>query len=148
MTTTLGRQVFLNLPVRDVQRSIDFFKLIGFTFDERFAEERSACVVVNDSTRVVLIDARRFGDFTDLAPCDTHTHAEVIVSFTVESPAAVDELVQAAITAGARPALQPMRRGSMYLWSFHDPDGHQWEVVHLGEGSARAASAGAAAAAG
>lgn len=132
MTTTLGRLVFLNLPVRDVERSADFFRLLGFDLDERFSDAASTCVVVNDSTRVILLQEKRFRDFTDMAPCDTSTHTEVIVSFTVQSAAAVDELVQTAITAGARPALQPMKKGAMYLWSFYDPDGHHWEVVHLG----------------
>jgi len=125
------RQLFVNLPVRDLARSKAFFARLGFEFDPRFTDANAACMVVSALGFVMLLQDRFFRTFTKREPCDTTRHAEALVAFSCESRAAVDALVGAALDAGATAAMDPVDHGFMYERSFHDPDGHHWEAFWM-----------------
>lgn len=127
----MGRKLFLNLAVADLPQAVDFFTALGFTFDARFTDESATCMVVNDETSVMLLVAERFQEFTKRQLCDSSTHTEAIVALSADSRAEVDDLVHRALGAGGKPANDPMDLGCMYGWSFYDPDGHLWEVLHM-----------------
>ncbi len=131
------RMMFVNLPVRDLGRARDFFGRLGFAFDPRFTDEKAACMVVSELGCVMLLDERFFRRFTRREPCDTSRLIEGLVALSCESRAEVDALVRAALDAGGAPAMEPVDRGFMYEWSFHDPDGHQWAVLWLAPEVAR-----------
>ena len=126
-----NRKLFVNLPVQDLDRSVEFFTKLGFSFDPRFTDETATCMLVGEYAYVMLLTEARFGDFTTKQTSDATAQTEAIMCFSASSRDEVDELVRTALDAGASPAKEPMDQGFMYGWSFHDPDGHHWEVLWM-----------------
>ncbi|WP_205695455.1 VOC family protein [Conexibacter sp. SYSU D00693] len=124
------RVVFVNLPVTDVRASQAFFGRLGFTFNEQFTDESCACMVVSEQAYVMLIAEPRFKDFTAKPIADAQT-TEAIVCVSAEDREDVDRLADTALEAGGTPANDPMDHGFMYGRSFHDLDGHLWEVMWM-----------------
>ncbi len=123
--------LFINLSVRDLKRSVEFFRQLGFKFDRRFTDDQAACMIVNDHAHVVLLSEPFFKTFTKRRVCDRQSHTESVVACSCGSRAEVDELTEKAINAGGKRALAPVDLGFMYGASFYDLDGHHWEVVWL-----------------
>jgi uncharacterized protein len=129
----MARMTFVNLPVRDLQRSIGFFAQLGFAFDPQFTDDSAACMIISDQAFAMLITEERFKEFTTKAIADARTTTEVLVALSVESREEVDELVTTALAAGGAPAGDRLEDDFMYGWSFEDPDGHIWELIHMDE---------------
>ena len=129
-----SRSIFVNLAVRDLGRSVEFFRKLGFEFNAQFTDESASCMVVGDGAFVMLLVHDRFKDFTKKPIVDSHAQTEVLVAVSAESREAVDAMVNAALAAGGSPANEPQDHGFMYGWSFQDPDGHIWEVVWMDPG--------------
>jgi predicted lactoylglutathione lyase len=126
-----SRKIFVNLAVEDLDRAIEFFTKLGFSFDKRFTDETATCMIVSEEAFVMLLTKDRFKDFTGKEIADSRKETEAILSLSAESREGVDQLVHTALEAGGSPAKEPMEMGNMYGWSFQDPDGHLWEVVWL-----------------
>jgi predicted lactoylglutathione lyase len=131
MTAKPARKIFVNLPVRDLKRSMEFFAKLGFEFNPRFTDDKAACMVVSDEAFVMLLVEPFFKTFTEKQLCDSSSHTEAICALSCGSRAAVDETVQQAIAAGGKHAMPAMDHGFMYGWSFYDLDGHHWEVFWM-----------------
>jgi uncharacterized protein len=131
MAEQRSRKIFVNLAVRDLERSVAFFTELGFAFDPRFTDERATCMIVSEEAFVMLLTEPFFETFTKRERCDTTKQTEGLFALSCESRAEVDEMVQRAIAAGGQPAMDPMDHGFMYGWSFYDPDGHHWELVWM-----------------
>jgi uncharacterized protein len=131
VAATSPRKIFVNLPVRDLQRSVEFFTRLGFTFDPRFTDSQATCMIISEEAYVMLLVEKRFKDFTKKQLCDTSTHTEGLFALSVGSRAEVDEMVKTAIAAGGKHAVDPIDHGFMYGWSFYDLDGHHWEVFYM-----------------
>src|SRR5918999_630696 len=127
MADTRSRQIYVNLAVRDVKRSMGFFSQLGFQFNPKFTDENAACMIINDDAYVMLLGEPFFKTFTKRELCDTSRHTEGLFAISCESRAAVDETVKKAVAAGGAHAMDPQDHGFMYGWSFYDPDGHHWE---------------------
>jgi hypothetical protein len=127
----MSRLLFLNLPVADLPASRALFDALGFSFDERFCDEQAACMVVSDQAFVMLLERDRFADFVTKPLADAHQATGLTVAVSAESREAVDAFAEAALTAGATPAKDPQEYGFMYQRSFHDLDGHLWEVMWM-----------------
>ena len=123
------RKMFVNLPVRDLNRSMRFFSALGFTFNPRFTDERAACMVVSDEVSVMLLTEQFFRTFTTRRLCNTTRETEGLFALSCRSKAEVDEMVQTAIAQGGRHAMDKQDHGFIYGWSFYDLDGHHWEVI-------------------
>ncbi|GAA2357100.1 VOC family protein [Nonomuraea africana] len=123
--------IFVNLPVKDLDRSKNFFTGLGFTFNRQFTDEKAACLVISDTIYAMLLTEEFFKSFTKKDIADAHTTTEAIVALGVESREKVDELADKALASGGSPANDPMDEESMYGRSFQDPDGHLWEVVWM-----------------
>jgi predicted lactoylglutathione lyase len=126
MTTTTSRKIFVNLAVEDLKRAVGFFTDLGFTFDERFTDDKATCMIVSDEAFVMLLERDRFKDFTSKELSDPATSTEAILAFSAESRHEVDALYECAIASGGKPANEPQDYGFMYSQSFQDPDGHLW----------------------
>lgn len=126
-----SRLIFVNLPVEDLQASVAFFGALGFEFDQRFTDDSGTCMVVSEQAYVMLLERSRFASFTPRAVADARSATEAILAVSAESREAVDAFADAALQAGASPANEPMDHGFMYGRSFHDLDGHLWEVVWM-----------------
>lgn len=131
MAAASPRKIFVNLPVRDLKRSVEFFTRLGFTFDPRFTDDSATCMVISEEAYVMLLVEKRFKDFTKKQLCDTSTHTEGLFALSTGSRAEVDDMVKAAIAAGGTHAADPIDHGFMYGWSFYDLDGHHWEVFYM-----------------
>ena len=131
MAIQTSRKLFVNLAVEDLGRSVAFFEGLGFSFDPRFTDESGTCMVVSDEAFVMLLVNDRFKDFTKNELADPTRQTEAIVAFSVESREDVDAFADKALATGGRPANEPMELGFMYGRSFHDPDGHLWEIFWM-----------------
>ena len=125
------RKMFVNLSVRDLKKSMDFFSQLGFRFNPKFTDDKAACMIVNNDAFVMLLGEPFFRTFTRRELCDRQTHTEGLFAITCDSRAQVDELVKKAIAAGGEPAMDPTDHGFMYGWSFYDVDGHHWEAFWM-----------------
>jgi uncharacterized protein len=131
MSVNGNRKLFVNLAVQDLERSVEFFSKLGFSFDERFTDETATCMVVSDDAFVMLLTQPRFRDFTKKELADPTRQTEAIVAFSAGSREEVDELADRALGSGASPANEPIDMDFMYGRSFHDPDGHLWELIWM-----------------
>jgi predicted lactoylglutathione lyase len=125
------RKIFVNLPVHDLKRSLEFFGKLGFEFNPEFTNDQGACMLVSEQAFVMLLTQPFFQSFTQKRLCDTSTHTEALFALSCSNRAEVDELVKTAIAAGGKQALDPQDHGFMYGWSFYDLDGHHWEVLWM-----------------
>jgi uncharacterized protein len=123
--------MFVNLPVKDLKRSIAFFEKLGFDFDPHFTDEHATCMIVGDGAFVMLLEEARFKDFARKPISDARRGTEGIFSISTVSRAEVDRLLTIALDAGAEPAAEKQEDTFMYGRSFYDPDGHHWEVMYL-----------------
>jgi predicted lactoylglutathione lyase len=131
MTDPRPRKLFVNLAVRDLERSKAFFAKLGFGFDPRFTDEKAACMALSPEAFVMLLTEPFFRGFTKRELCDTRRQTEGLFCLSCDSRAEVDALVKTALAAGGSPAMDPQDHGFMYGWSFYDPDGHHWEVMWM-----------------
>ncbi|MFS0860712.1 VOC family protein [Paenibacillus taichungensis] len=126
-----AKQIFVNLPVKDLKRSVDFFTKVGFEFNVNFTDESATCMIIGENIYAMLLVEDRFQSFISKKISNAADTAEVIVALSVESREQVDLIVQAALDAGAKPYNDPQDHGFMYGWSFQDPDDHLWEVSYM-----------------
>ena len=126
-----AKQIFVNLPVKDLKRSVDFFTKVGFEFNANFTDESATCMIIGDNIYAMLLVEDRFQSFISKKISNAADTAEVIVALSVESREQVDLIVQAALDAGAKPYNDPQDHGFMYGWSFQDPDDDLWEVSYM-----------------
>jgi len=131
MNEPTARKLFVNLPVRDLKRSVDFFTKLGFRFDADYTDETATCMIVSDEAFAMLLTRERFREFTRKEICDTSSHTEGLFALSCTSREEVDALVETALEAGGKTAMDPQDHGFMYGWSFYDLDGHHWEVFWM-----------------
>ena len=124
-------QIFINLPVRDLQASIAFYAQLGFTFNPQFTDETGTCMIVSDTIFVMLLTHDKFKSFTPNPICDAKTSTEVLLAMPRDSREAVDAMVHDAVAAGGATYSQPQDHGFMYAHGFQDLDGHIWEVFFM-----------------
>jgi predicted lactoylglutathione lyase len=127
----MAKQIFVNLPVRDLQRSIDFFTNVGFNFDPQFTDATATCMILGDNFFAMLLTEEKFRTFTPKPICDATKFTEVLVALAVDDRGQVDEFVRRAVAAGGSTYNEPQDHGFMYSHGFQDPDGHVWEVFFM-----------------
>lgn len=127
----MSRQIFVNLPIADMQRSKAFFTALGFSFNPQFTNDQGACMVIADNIFAMLLVQPFFKTFIDTDIADATKSTEVLVCLSCSSRSEVDELVKKAVAAGGTPHRQPQDHGFMYGHGFHDPDGHVWELAYM-----------------
>ncbi len=130
-TPAKPRQLYVNIAVRDLERSKAFFDKLGFSFNPKFSDDKAACMIVGSDAFVMLLSEPFFKTFTKKAIADAASSTQALYAFSAESREEVDRLVKIAIESGGSPSMPPMDHGFMYGWSFCDPDGHQFEVIWM-----------------
>jgi predicted lactoylglutathione lyase len=131
----MNTKLFINLPVKNLPRSVAFFTSLGFSFNAQFTDENATCMIINSDAFVMLLVEDFFKNFTPKRLSDANKMTEVLVSISVDSREKVDELVNKAFEAGAKFTKQPEDLDNMYGWGFQDLDGHIWEVIYMDESS-------------
>jgi predicted lactoylglutathione lyase len=127
----MSRLLFLNLPVTDLHASRSFFSELGFEFNEKFCDDKAACMVVSDQAYVMLLQRDRFAEFVTRPVADAGEESALTVCISADDRGAVNALADAALAAGATSAKDPQDYGFMYQRSFHDLDGHLWEIAWM-----------------
>ena len=131
-TTTTNQQIYVNLPVKDLQQSMAFFKSLGYGFNADFTNDSGACMVIADGhIYAMLLTESFFQTFTKKPVAEARKSTEVIVCLACDSRADVDALVAKALAAGGQAPNAPQDMGFMYSHGFEDLDGHVWELVHM-----------------
>lgn len=129
----MATKIFVNLPVRDLNKTIEFFTKLGFTFNPQFTDENATCMIVGEDIFVMLLVEKFFKTFTKKEICDTAKNTEVIVALSAESREKVDQMTTKAIEAGGRETRERQDHGWMYGRAFQDIDGHLWEIIYMDE---------------
>jgi predicted lactoylglutathione lyase len=127
----MNTKIFVNLPVKDLQKSIAFFTQLGFSFNPQFTDETATCMIVSEDIFVMLLTHDKFKMFTPKDICDATTSTEVLVCLSSEGRENVDDMVRKAVAAGGSTYREPQDHGFMYGHGFQDLDGHIWEVVYM-----------------
>jgi uncharacterized protein len=128
---TSPRKLFVNIPVTDLQRSIDFFEALGFTFNAQFTDATATCMLVGEDAYFMLLTRPKFADFSKRPAGDPRTETNALFAFSVGSREEVDEVVRKALAAGGAAAGDAQDHGFMYQSSFYDVDGYHWEVFWM-----------------
>ena len=129
----MAAQIFVNLPVKDLNKTMEFFTKLGFTFNPKFTDENAACMVIGENIYAMLLVEKFFNSFTKKEICDSTKSTEAILAITSESRNKVDEMIKNALDAGGTEPRNPQDHGWMYGRSFQDIDGHLWEVFYMDE---------------
>ncbi len=127
----MATQIFVNLPVKDLDRSKTFFARLGYSFNPKFTDATAACMVISKDINAMLLTEPKFKEFTDKPIVNAKEATEVLVYLSQESRAKVNEIVDTAVRAGAVESRPAMDHGFMFGRSFHDLDGHIWEIIWL-----------------
>ena len=127
----MSTQIFVNLPVKNLQTSVEFFGKLGYTFNPQFTDENATCMIISDDIFAMLLVEPYFRSFIEKDVADAHKTAEVILALSAENREAVDALVGKALAAGATEPRPAKDYGFMYQRSYQDLDGHLWEVFHM-----------------
>lgn len=130
----MASKIFVNLPVKDLNKSKDFFASLGFKFNPQFTDENAACMIIGENIFAMLLVEKFFKSFLpNKEICDTKRNAEALLAISVESRAKVDELMKIAIETGGKEYRTTQDYGWMYGRAFEDLDGHIWEVFFMDE---------------
>ena len=126
----MSTKIFVNLPVKDLNKSMAYFKALGWTFNPQFTDDTAACMVISDDIYAMLLTHEKFKEFTDKKIADGGS-VEALIALGVGSKDEVNRIVDAALKAGGKEAKPPQDYGFMQLRSFLDLDGHHWEIMYM-----------------
>jgi uncharacterized protein len=129
----MSKQIFINLPVKELKKSITFFKKLGFKFNPQFTDDKAACMIIGENIYSMLLLEKFFKSFTKKKVADAKKTTEVLIAIDVKSRKDVDRMIKKAVAAGGSLYNKPQDHGWMYGHSFADLDGHQWEVLYMDE---------------
>jgi len=127
----MADKIFVNLPVQNLKKSMDFFASLGFTFNQQFTDDTAACMIISDDIYTMLLTHAKFKEFTPNPICDATKSTEALVCLSRDSRAAVDDMVRKAVAGGGKTYNQAQDHGFMYGHGFQDLDGHIWELIYM-----------------
>jgi predicted lactoylglutathione lyase len=127
----MAKKIFVNLPIESLNRSVEFFSQLGFTFNKQFTNEHATCMIISEDIYAMLLTKPFFQGFIANEIADTHKVTGAILALSVDSRAEVDALTDKALKAGAKSPKPPQDHGFMYQRSFKDLDGHHWEIFWM-----------------
>jgi len=127
----MATKIFVNLPVKNLKKSIEFFTQLGYKFNPQFTDETATCMIVADDIFVMLLTEAKFKEFTPKPICDATKSTEVLVCLSCESREAVSDLVRKAVAAGGTIHAESKDYGFMFQHGYQDLDGHIWELIYM-----------------
>jgi predicted lactoylglutathione lyase len=130
----MTKQIFVNLPVKDLKKTTEFFTELGFTFNPQFTDDNATCMIIGENIFAMLLVEKFFKNFIPTKKiCDAKKNTEMLVGLSAESRQKVDEMIEKAIAAGGSEYRNAQDHGWMYGRSFEDIDGHIWEIFYTDE---------------
>ena len=127
----MATKIFVNLPVKDLEKSTAFFKALGYSFNAQFTDATAACMVISEDIYAMLLTHAKFKAFTPNPISDATRATEVLLALSCDSRGQVDDLVRKAVAAGGKTYNEPQDHGFMYGHGYQDLDGHIWEVFWM-----------------
>ena len=127
----MASQIFVNLPVKDLDASMKFFSALGYTFNKQFTDHNAACMVISETNYAMLLVEPFFKTFTNKEIVNAHTSTEVLIALSVDSREEVDNMINKVIAAGGIETRPATDHGFMYQRSYSDLDGHIWEIFWM-----------------
>lgn len=128
----MNTKIFVNLPVKDLKKTMEFFGNLGFKFNPMFTDENAACMVISEDIYSMLLTEKFFKNFIPGREiCDTSKSTESLVALSLESRAQVDEMIRKAVAAGGSEYREKQDYGWMYGRAFKDINGHIWELGYM-----------------
>lgn len=127
------KQIFVNLPVKDLNKTVQFFTKLGFSFNPRFTDENATCMIIGDNIFAMLLVEKFFKTFTKKNIVNAKKATEVINALQVESRKAVDDMVSKGVKAGGKEPRKAQDHGWMYNRALEDLDSHIWEIFYMDE---------------
>lgn len=124
-------QIYVNLPVKSLDKSVEFFTALGYRFNPQFTDENATCMIVSEGIYIMLLVESFFKTFTPNPISDARKSTEVLLCLSCESRDKVDEMVRKAVAAGATTPNAPQDHGFMYQHGYQDLDGHLWELMYM-----------------
>lgn len=125
----MATQIFVNLPIKNLDKTVEFFTKLGFTFNPQFTDEKATCMVVSESIFFMLLVEEFFKTFTKKEISDSSKTTEAILTISTESREKVDDMINKALEAGGSLTGEAQDHGWMYARGFYDLDGHHWEIM-------------------
>ena len=129
----MAKQIFVNLPVKDLNKTIKFFTKLGFKFNPKFTDENATCMIIGKNIFAMLLVERFFKTFIKKEIANASKTTEVLLALTAESREEVDEMISKVIGAGGKETREAQDHGWMYGRAFEDLDGHIWEIFYMDE---------------
>ncbi len=129
----MATKIFVNLPVKDLDKSVVFFTRLGFTFNPQFTDDKATCMIISENIFAMLLVEPFFKTFTRKEISNAHKSTEVLIALDAASRDEVKEMVAKAVEAGGSVYMDAQDHGWMYQHSFTDLDGHQWEILYMDE---------------
>jgi predicted lactoylglutathione lyase len=127
----MATKIFVNLPVKDLNRSIAFFTKLKYTFNPQFTDENATCMIIGEDIYAMLLVEKFFKTFTPKTIPDAGKSTEVILALSADSRQEVDEMIARVLGAGGKESREIQDLGFMYSRGFEDPDGHLWEIFYM-----------------
>jgi uncharacterized protein len=124
-------QIFVNLPVKNLVKSIAFFTKLGYTFNLKFTNDTTTCIIISETIFVMLLEVDVFKKFTTKLISDAFNATEAIICISVDSKEKVDEMIKIALAEGGTVPNKKQDHGFMYVHGFEDLDGHLWEIMWM-----------------
>ncbi|HEX8278104.1 MAG TPA: VOC family protein [Segetibacter sp.] len=131
----MATKIFVNLPVKNLSKSIEFFTRLGYTFNPQFTDETATCMIVSEDIYIMLLTEEKFKMFTKKEIADATHSTEAIICLSADSREKVDEMINKALEAGGTTPNEKQDHGFMYGWGYQDLDGHLWEVMWMDPGA-------------
>ena len=131
----MATKIFVNLPVKNLSKSIEFFTRLGYTFNPQFTDETATCMIVSEDIYIMLLTEEKFKMFTKKEIADATKSTEAIICLSADSREKVDEMINKALEAGGTTPNEKQDHGFMYGWGYQDLDGHLWEVMWMDPGA-------------
>lgn len=127
----MAHKIFMNLPVKELKRSMAFYESLGWKHNPQFTDATAASIVVSEDIYVMLLTHEKFRQFTSKQIADSSKTAQMLIALSVDSKDDVHRIVDAAVKSGAAEPRPLTDYGFMMLRTFEDPDGHTWEVFFM-----------------
>ena len=128
----MPKMIFVNLPISQLARSIDFYAALGATKNPKFSDETSACMVFSETIHVMLLTHDKYRNFTSRPIADAHASSAALIALSFDSREEVNATIDRAVAAGGQADPNPKQdHGFMFGRSVQDPDGHVWEIFWM-----------------
>ncbi|MGE3333531.1 MAG: VOC family protein [Rhodospirillaceae bacterium] len=127
----MAHKIFMNLPVKDLKRSMAFYESLGWKHNPQFTDDTAASIVVSEDIYVMLLTHEKFSQFTRKQIADSSKTAQMLICLSADSKDDVHRIVDAAVKSGATEPGPLTDYGFMMFRTFEDPDGHTWEVLFM-----------------